>query len=154
MPYSVVMHPSWEQNWIVPSPITLLIAEFSMKTSPPWTEVYEENIFLLELICYKHSESIIYLFLLPTELSITDRTSHLFSSPSATSLTLASYCFFLRLQQSALMCPLLRHQFHTKFLRFGLPIEAPLLLFFLVKCACQKLSWWDSLFNFLSILSL
>ena len=107
MPWKVVLHPSWQRNWIDPSPITLLIVEFHMKTSPPWTEVYEQNIFLLELICCEHSESIIYLFLLPTDQFVTDRTSHLSSSPSVSSMTLTSCYFFLWVQQSALMCPLL-----------------------------------------------
>ena len=44
--------------------------------------MYEENIFLLELICCEHPESMIHLSLLPTGLSVTDRTSHCFLSSS------------------------------------------------------------------------
>ena len=76
-----------------------------MNTSPPWTEVYEENIFLLELICCEHSESMTHLFLLPTDLSLTDRTSHCSSSLSTSSVTLASGRFFFWSQHSDLMCP-------------------------------------------------
>jgi len=94
-PWRVMMHPSCEHDWIVPSPITLLVREFPMKTSPPWIEVYAENIFLLKLICCEHPELIIHLFLLPTDLSVTERTSRLSSSSPISSVTLASGCFFL-----------------------------------------------------------
>jgi len=92
--WRVMMHPSWERNWIIPSPITLLVAKFLHEYFSPWTEVYE-NIFLSELICCEHSELIIHLSSLSTNLFVTARTSHLSSSTSANSVTLASYYFLL-----------------------------------------------------------
>ena len=84
------MHPSWDRSWIVPSPITLLVAEFLMKTSPFWTKVYEENIFLLELLRCEHPESIIHLSLLLTDMSVTDKMSHCSSSSPISSVILVS----------------------------------------------------------------
>ena len=104
-PWRVVMHPSWDWNWIVPSPITLLVAEFPMKTSSPWIKVYEEK--SLKLICCEHPKSMTHLSLLPTDLSVTDRMSHGSSSPSTSSVTLTSGCFFFQSQHSDLMCPFL-----------------------------------------------
>ena len=102
---NVLKSPSWDRHWIISSPITLLVVEFHMKTSLTWTEVYEENIFLLELICCEHSESMTHLFLLPTGMSVTDRTSHCSSSSPINSVTLASGCFFFQSQQSTLVSP-------------------------------------------------
>ena len=87
------------------------------------------------------------------ELSVTDRTSHLPSSPSDSSMKLASCCFFLRVQQSALMCLFLWTSC-TRNYCITLHVKLSSLLFFLVKCTCPESSWWDSPINCLSILSL
>ena len=104
--WRVVMHPSCERNWNVLSPITLLVAEFLMKTSLFWTKVYAKSIFLLELMWCEHSESIIHLSLSLTNLFVMHRMLHLSSSSPISSVTLAFGCFFFW-SNNQLYCALL-----------------------------------------------
>jgi len=140
----VVMHLSWEWSWIV---------HFSRSRIPhedlsPRIEVYE-NIFLLEPICCEHPESItIYLCYWSICLNVP-----LIFSPFRQFMTLPSCCFFLRVQQSVLMCPFCDTSCTINFCVLSYSWNFHYYSSF-IKWACPESSRWDSHVNWLSILSL
>ena len=75
----------------------------------------------------------------------------LFSSPSASSVTLISGYFSFK---SNNQCSFLWHQLHAKFLCFEFLVKLSLLLFSFEKWTCPESSQWDPPVNWLSILSL